>query len=66
MHLDRSSFDEMNRLNINRSQRNVYLGVQYHWAPLTFVAELNLLHHEWYLGNTQDVTIFSLGADFAY
>jgi predicted porin len=65
-HLDRSSFDRMNNLNINRSQRNVYLGLQYHLDPLTFVAELNLLHHEWYLGNTQDVTIFCLGADFAY
>jgi predicted porin len=65
-HLDRSSFDEKNKLNINRSQRNIYMGVQYHIAPLTFVAELNLLHHEWYLGNTQNVTVFSLGADFAY
>jgi predicted porin len=65
-HLDRSSFDRSNNLNINRSQRNVYLGLQYRLEPLTFVAELNLLHHEWYLGNTQDVTIFSLGADFAY
>jgi predicted porin len=64
--LDRTSFDEQNKLNINRSQRNIYLGLQYHLTPLTFVAELNLLHHEWYLGNTQDVTIFSLGADFSY
>jgi hypothetical protein len=66
VHLDRSSFDVMNNLNINKSQRNIYMGVQYHLAPLTFVAELNLLHHEWYLGNKQNVTIFSLGADFAY
>ena len=65
-HLDQSSFDEMKKLNINRAQHNIYMGVQYHIAPLTFVAELNLLHHEWYLGNTQNVTIFSLGADFAY
>jgi hypothetical protein len=64
--LERSTFDESNKLNIDKSQRNVYAGVQYHLAPLTFVAELNLLHHEWYQGNTQNVSVASLGADFAY
>jgi hypothetical protein len=64
--LKRSSFDEANNLNINKSQRNIHAALQYHWEPLHFVAEMNLLHLEWHLGNTQDIQVFSVGADFVY
>ena len=40
--------------------------MQYHVGPLTWVAELSLLHHTWYAGNTQSVSFFSLGASFGY
>jgi hypothetical protein len=64
--LDRTTFDTAQNLNINKRQQNLYGAVQYHLAQLTFVAEINLLHHQWHLGNTQDVTVFTLGADFEY
>jgi hypothetical protein len=64
--LDRTTFDANNKLNINSMQRNIHGSVMYHWAKLTWVAELNLLHHEYHSGNTQDVTVFNLGASFAY
>src|SRR5439155_18949876 len=55
--LNLSDFDKMNNLNINKSQRNIYGAIQYHFGPLTYVAELNLLHHDFHLGNKQDVTV---------
>ncbi len=64
--LKRTPFDESLNLNINKVQSNIHGAIQYHIAPLTFVAELNVLHHEWYLGNKQNVQVISLGADFAY
>ncbi len=64
--LKRSTFDEANNLNINKNQRNIYGSLQYHIGPITAVAELNLLHHEWYYGNTQNVQVVAVGADFAY
>ena len=64
--LKRTSFDEAQNLNINKLQGNIHGAVQYHISSLTLVAELNALHHEWYLGNKQNVQVFSLGADFAY
>jgi hypothetical protein len=64
--LNQSDFDKANTLNINKNQHNIYAGIQYHVGPLTWLAELNLLHHEWYAGNTQDVTVISAGASFAY
>jgi hypothetical protein len=64
--LKRTTFDESLNLNINKSQSNIHGAIQYHIAPLTFVAELNVLHHEWHLGNTQNVQVISLGADFVY
>jgi hypothetical protein len=66
----RTDFDKAQNagagLNMNKNQHNIYAGLQYHMKPLTFVAEVNLLHHEWYAGNKQDVQVISLGADFAY
>ena len=41
--LERSDFDQLNNLNINKDQRNIYAGLQYHVGPLTWVAELALL-----------------------
>ncbi len=64
--LKRTTFDETNAFNINKVQSNIHGSIQYHIAPLTFVADLNLLHHEWYAGNKQDVQVVSLGANFAY
>jgi predicted porin len=64
--LNQSDNDELNAFNINKTQRNIYGGLQYHVGPLTWVAELSLLHHGWYAGNTQAVSFFSLGASFAY
>jgi predicted porin len=64
--IKRTTFDEANNLNINKVQSNIHGAIQYHIAPLTLVAELNVLHHEWYLGNTQNVQVVSLGADFVY
>ena len=64
--LDRTTFDQNNNLNINRLQRNVHGALQYHVGPLTWVAEVNVLHHEYHAGSTQDMTVVSLGADFAY
>ncbi len=64
--LKRTAYDEVNSPNINKVQRNIHGSIQYHIAPLTFVADLNLLHHEWYAGNKQDVQVVSLGANFAY
>ena len=40
--------------------------VQYHMDPITWVAELNSLHHEWYGGEKQAVEVISLGASLAY
>jgi predicted porin len=64
--LEQSTFDQMNGININKNQRNIYAGLQYHVGPLTWVAEIALLHHTWYAGNTMDVTFASLGASFVY
>lgn len=64
--LKRTSFDKAQNLNINKMQGNAHGAIQYHLEPLTLVAELNSLHHEWYLGNKQNVQVISLGADFAY
>jgi hypothetical protein len=64
--LKRTAYDEANSPNINKMQSNIRGSIQYHVAPLTFVAGLNLLHHEWYAGNKQNVQVFSLGANFAY
>ncbi len=64
--LERSGFDQRNAININQNQRNIYGGLQYHVGPLTWVAELSMVHHAWYAGNVQDVTFGSLGASFAY
>ena len=64
--LDQSDNDKANNFNINKDQHNIYAGLQYHVGPLTWVAELSLLHHNWYAGNTQSVTFFTLGASFGY
>ena len=64
--LNQSANDRMNAFNINRTQRNIYAGLQIHQGPLTWVAELSLLKHGWYAGNTQAVSFFSLGASFGY
>jgi predicted porin len=64
--LEQSDNDRLNNLNINKDQRNIYGGLQYHVGPLTWVAEFSLLHHRWYAGNTQSVNFFSLGAAFGY
>jgi hypothetical protein len=64
--LDRTDFDVMNRININRLQRNLHASVIYHYGPLAFVGELNLLDHQYHFGNQQKVTVFNLGANFAY
>jgi len=64
--LDKTNFDTMNNLNITKIQHNIHASSVRHMGPLAFVAEINLLHHEYHSGNTQDVTFFNLGADFAY
>jgi len=64
--LKRTSFDKAQDLNINKMQGNAHGAIQYHLTPVTLVAELNSLHHEWYLGNKQNVQVISLGMDFAY
>jgi predicted porin len=64
--LERTDDDRLNDLNINKDQRNIYAGLQYHVGTLTWVAEASLLHHTWYAGNTQSVSFFSLGAAFSY
>jgi hypothetical protein len=64
--LKRTSFDQAQNLNINKRQGNIHGAIQYHLKPITLVLELNSLHHEWHLGNTQNVQVISLGADFAY
>jgi hypothetical protein len=64
--LNRSAFDVTNNLDINKVQRNIWGALQYHTDPITWVAELNSLHHEWYGGEKQAVEVISLGASFAY
>jgi len=64
--LDKTTFDTNNNLNINKIQRNIHAAYVRHVGPLAFVAEVNLLHHEYHSGNTQNVTFVNLGADFAY
>jgi len=64
--LNRSAFDTTNNIDINKVQRNIWGAVQYHTDPITWVAELNSLHHEWYGGEKQAVEVISLGASFAY
>jgi hypothetical protein len=64
--ITRSTFDEAMNLDINKVQRNIWGAVQYHTDPITWVAELNSLHHEWYGGEKQAVNVVSLGASFAY
>jgi predicted porin len=62
-----TAFDEMNSLNVQTMQNNIYGAVQYHWEKLvTFIAEVNLLNHKWEAGNKQKVQIFNLGASFSY
>ena len=63
---DAGDNDELNAFNINKTQRNIYAGLQYHVGPLTWVAEMSLLHHTWDAGNTQAVNFVSLGASFGY
>jgi predicted porin len=65
--INRTSNDELNNLNVEEMQSNIHAAVQYHWdTSLTFVAELNLLSHEWVAGNSQDVQVFTVGASFTY
>lgn len=64
--LKRTDFDEAQNLNINKYQGNIHGAVQYHIEQLTLVAELNSLHHEWHLGNEQNVQVVTVGADFTY
>ena len=65
--IKRSDNDVMNNLNLQEVQSNLYGAVQYHWMGfLTFLAEVNLLHHGWTQGNKQDVQLFNLGTSFAY
>ena len=64
--LNRTAFDTMNNLDINKVQRNIWGAIQYHTDPITWVAEVNSLHHEWYGGSTQVVQVISLGASMAY
>jgi hypothetical protein len=64
--LDRTQFDIDNKVNPNRVQRNIHGSLIYHYGPLAFVGELNLLNHQYHFGNEQQVTVFNLGADFAY
>jgi predicted porin len=65
--LNPSANDEANDLNLQEKQSNVHAAVQYHWDTfLTFVAEVNLLRHEWVAGNSQDVQLFNVGASFTY
>jgi len=65
-HIARTDNDKANNLNVEQLQSNIYAAIQYHWETLTFVAEVNLLHHEWIAGNSQDVQVFSVGASFTY
>jgi predicted porin len=65
--LNQSDFDKLNNLPIIDTHRNIYAGLQYHVGPITWVAELNLLHHTWHQSSAvQDVTLVTVGADFAY
>jgi hypothetical protein len=65
--INRTTNDEANDLNVVTKQSNVHAAIQYHWDPsLTFVAEVNLLSHEWVAGNSQDVRVLSVGASFTY
>lgn len=64
--LQQSDHDVLNAFNINKDQSNIHGSLQYHVGPLTWVAELALLKHRWYAGNTQSVNFFSLGAAFGY
>jgi len=66
--LDQSDDDKAKNFAIINQHRNIYAGLQYHvGSVLTWVAEINLLHHTWHASTaTQDVTLFTLGANFAY
>jgi predicted porin len=64
--LEQSDNDKVNNFNINKNQHNIYAGLQYHVGTLTWVAEVSLLQHKWYAGNTQSVNFVSLGASFSY
>ena len=64
--LQQSDHDQLNAFNINKDQSNIHGSLQYHVGPLTWVAELALLKHRWYAGNTQSVSFVSLGAAFGY
>jgi predicted porin len=62
----RTDNDEANNLNVEEMQSNAHAALQYHWDTLTFVAEVNILSHEWVAGNSQDVQVFTTGASFTY
>lgn len=65
--IKRTASDVANGLNLQETQSNIYGAVQYHWMGfLTFLAEVNVLHHGWVSGNSQDVQLFNLGTSFAY
>jgi len=64
---NRTANDKANNLNTEKTQGNAHAALQYHWdTSLTFVAEVNILSHEWVAGNSQDVQVFSTGASFTY
>jgi len=65
--IKRTDSDTAANLNFQNQQSNIYGAIQYHyWAGLTFLAEVNILHHGWVAGNAQDVQLFNLGTSFAY
>ena len=65
--ISRTDWDTANDFNINKNQSNIHAAIQWHWFPsVTFLAEVNVLRHEWHKGNVQNVQLFNLGANFAY
>jgi hypothetical protein len=64
--LDRSDYDVQQKVNPNRLQRNIHGSLIYHYGPVAFVGEVNLLHHEYHFSNEQNVRVINLGANFAY
>ena len=60
--LDKTEFDKDNKVNINKMQQNIHGAVQYHVGPITFVGELNLLHHEYHAGQRRRTSASSTWA----
>jgi predicted porin len=59
--------DKANDFNFQKVQSNTYGAFQYHFDKnLTFIAELNVLHHGWVHGNKQNVQVINLGSTFSY